>query len=60
MARLVSVGEVDVDPTLEDPREMADYVVDDACADPVVALVVAEWASPDDIVQVGGRLIGGR
>ncbi len=60
MARLVLVVELDVDPTLEDPKEMADYVVDDACDDPVATVVVAEWASADDIVQVGGRLIGGR
>lgn len=45
MARIVITVEVDVDPSLEDPLELAAYLLDPYADDPVPSLVGAEWAT---------------
>lgn len=56
MARLVIVVDVDVDPSLEDPHELASYVMDPDADDPMPVFVGAEWAT-DALVRVAeGRI----
>lgn len=43
MARLIIELEVDVDPALEDPQEMAEYALDPDCDDPTFTFIEARW-----------------
>lgn len=43
MAKLIIILDVLVDPALEDPHEVAAYVLDPDADDPVPTLVSAEW-----------------
>lgn len=43
LAVLIMRVEVAVDPTLDDPHEIANYVIDDRADDPVPSLLTAEW-----------------
>lgn len=43
MAKLIIEIDVDVDPALEDPHEIAWYALDEDADDPVVTFVDARW-----------------
>lgn len=47
MAKLIIELEIDVDPALEDPHEIAWYVLDDKADDPVPTFIDARWKDAD-------------
>jgi len=48
MAHLIITVEVDTDPTITDPFELAGYLLDPCADDPIPTLQAAAWVAPSE------------